>query len=360
MNRVHASTNTRRKIAAALLVALAALGGTVYAQGGKPDFSIAPSPSSQTVDSGKATAYSVTVTRANGFTGAVSFSVSGLPSGASAGFSPATVSASSNSTTLTVQTSSATAAGSYSLTIVAVSGNLSHSASVALTMQAPSTPDFTLAAQPASQNVVQSDKVGYTVQVNRAGGFGGPVSLGVSGLPDKWTASWSANPAAGGASTLTVQTQGNTQTGTYSLTLTGSATIGGKSVLRSATVVLVVQKNQGFQIAGSLPTKLTPGGQAPLDLTLTNPYSFSLQVASLAASVQESTSSVACSGTRNFSVVQFSGSYPLTLPPGTWRLSQLVADSAKWPQVRMIETGANQDACKSTTIALAYSGAAGR
>ena len=65
----------------------------------------------------------LTVTPANGFTGSVSFAVSGLPSGVTASFSPATVSG-SGSTRLTLTPSSTTAkTGSTSLTISATSSS---------------------------------------------------------------------------------------------------------------------------------------------------------------------------------------------------------------------------------------------
>ncbi len=77
--------SARRRLCLTLLGVLALSGISAYAvfaAGGKPDFSIAASPSSQTVSQGQATTFTVTVTRANGFTGPVSLAASGLPSGA--------------------------------------------------------------------------------------------------------------------------------------------------------------------------------------------------------------------------------------------------------------------------------------
>ena len=70
---------------------------------------------------GGATTYSATVTPLSGFTGTVAFSVTGLPAGATASFSPASV-ATSGSTTLTVATTAATPPGSYTLGIRGTSG----------------------------------------------------------------------------------------------------------------------------------------------------------------------------------------------------------------------------------------------
>ncbi len=75
-------------------------------------FSVGASPATLTVDSGNHGAVTVTVTPQNGFNSAVSFACSGLPAGASCGFSPATVSpnGAAASTQLTFTAAAQTAA----------------------------------------------------------------------------------------------------------------------------------------------------------------------------------------------------------------------------------------------------------
>src|SRR5581483_4825523 len=75
-----------------------------------PDFTISASPASQTVTAGNGTSYTATIGALNGFSGSVALSVSGLPTGASGSFNPASVSGSGNST-LSVSTGTNTAAG---------------------------------------------------------------------------------------------------------------------------------------------------------------------------------------------------------------------------------------------------------
>src|SRR5437899_2239556 len=101
-----------------------------------PDFSLSATPASQSVVQGAGTTYAVSITPSGGFTAAVTFSVSGLPGGATASFSPNPATASS---TMTVATGAATAPGSYALTITGVSGTLTHTTSVTLTVNP--TPD---------------------------------------------------------------------------------------------------------------------------------------------------------------------------------------------------------------------------
>jgi regulation of enolase protein 1 (concanavalin A-like superfamily) len=102
-----------------------------------PDFTISASPSSQTITVGAGTSYTTTVNALNGFTGAVSFSVTGLPGGASGAFSPASVTGSGTST-LSVTTTAPTPTGTYTLTITGTSGTLVHSITTTLVVNAAS------------------------------------------------------------------------------------------------------------------------------------------------------------------------------------------------------------------------------
>ncbi|PYT88051.1 MAG: hypothetical protein DMG36_24560, partial [Acidobacteria bacterium] len=135
------------------------------------NFAIAASPSSQTVTAGGARSYSVAISPTGGFSGQVTLSVSGLPSGANGSFSP---NPASSSATLSVTTSTSTLAGTYTLTISGVSGGLTHSTTVALVVNGP--PDFLLSASPSSQTVTQGGTTTYNVTITAIGGFVGQVT----------------------------------------------------------------------------------------------------------------------------------------------------------------------------------------
>ncbi|HLW78378.1 MAG TPA: hypothetical protein VKU44_02165, partial [Terriglobia bacterium] len=202
-----------------------------------PDFSLSPSPASQTVVQGNTTSYTVNVGALNGFSGTVSFSASGLGSGASASFSPVTVPG-SGSTTMTVTTTLGAELGSFTLTITATSGSLTHATNVTLVVNAPVVPDFSVSVAPSSLSVKRGSSGGYSVTVKALNGFTGTVALSVSGLPRHATGSFAPASIAGwGASTLTVSAGKPTSTGTYTVTI--SATSG--SLAHSATATLTVQ-----------------------------------------------------------------------------------------------------------------------
>src|SRR5438874_9547447 len=99
-----------------------------------PNFSLAASPSLQTVTAGSRTSYTATVSALNGFSGSVSLSVSGLPAGATGSFTPASVTGSGTST-LSISSSNTTPPCSYPLTITGTSGSLTHTASDTLTVK---------------------------------------------------------------------------------------------------------------------------------------------------------------------------------------------------------------------------------
>ena len=95
-----------------------------------PDFSLSAAPSSQTVTQGIGASYTVSVTPSNGFSGPVTLSVTGQPSGSTATFTPNPVTAPTTST-LNVQTVGGVR-GNFTLTIQGVSGSLTHTTTATL------------------------------------------------------------------------------------------------------------------------------------------------------------------------------------------------------------------------------------
>ena len=91
-----------------------------------PDFSLSASPGAQSVTAGSQVNWTISSAPQNGFAGSVGLSVGGLPMGAEAIFTPASISGAGNSS-LTIKSTSQTAAGSYQLTVTGTSGSLQHS-----------------------------------------------------------------------------------------------------------------------------------------------------------------------------------------------------------------------------------------
>ncbi|WP_197287967.1 M28 family peptidase [Nocardia sp. NRRL S-836] len=96
------------------------------------DFSVAVSPTSGSVAAGSSVSATVATQTVSGNAQTVQLSASGLPSGATASFSPASVST-GGSSTLTINTTASVAAGTYPVTITAA-GSVSRTATYTLTV----------------------------------------------------------------------------------------------------------------------------------------------------------------------------------------------------------------------------------
>jgi uncharacterized membrane protein/uncharacterized protein YdeI (BOF family) len=206
--------------ASATLTRIIPLALTISAQG---TFGLAMSPLSQSSAPGGGAAYTVAVTPQNGFSSTVNLSVSGLPAGASATFSPATI-AGSGSSTMTVSVGASTAAGNYNLTITGIGGGVTNTAGVTLVVTASSSPDFSLSATPSTRMVSAGFGSTYAIGTAALNGATGTVTLSVTGLPAGASA-W-FNPSQvniGSGSVLTVNTSSALAAGTYNLTLTGTS-----------------------------------------------------------------------------------------------------------------------------------------
>ncbi|HET7506365.1 MAG TPA: proprotein convertase P-domain-containing protein [Kofleriaceae bacterium] len=86
----------------------------------QPDFSITPNPTSQTVVAGSSTTYTINTAVLTPPAQTINLTVSGLPTGVTASFSPATITA-GQSSTLTVTTTTSTPASTSQLTITGTS-----------------------------------------------------------------------------------------------------------------------------------------------------------------------------------------------------------------------------------------------
>ncbi len=108
---------------------------TVSGASTTPDFRVSILPGPQTVSGAGTTTYGLGLTAVNGFTGAVDFSITGLPANSTltpaASMTPGQI-----PSHFSVNTTSATPAGTYTLTVTGTSGTLSHTAQVLLTVQA--------------------------------------------------------------------------------------------------------------------------------------------------------------------------------------------------------------------------------
>jgi uncharacterized membrane protein len=137
-----------------------------------PAFSVSSSPTSQAVAAGAPASYPTTITPIGGYTGNVTLSATGLPSGATASFTPATVSVGANAvtSTMTVATTASTATGVYPITVTATDGTLINTAFPELTINLPClAPTATSSAVTVSENGAVPIKLAGTLGSGCAG-----------------------------------------------------------------------------------------------------------------------------------------------------------------------------------------------
>ena len=99
----------------------------------------------------------------------------------------------------------------------------------------PPPPDFTLGTTLPGISMTAGDSVDVPIDIHRANGSNGNVSLSVSGAPSLMTASISPNPVTGTGSsaTMTVATNKDLPTSDTTLTVTGTPDPGAPSTMRT-------------------------------------------------------------------------------------------------------------------------------
>jgi hypothetical protein len=101
------------------------------------DFTIGATPNVISIPQSSSGTSTITTTLSGNFNSAISLSASGLPAGATASFSPASVAAPGNgSSTVTILAGSATATGTYNVVVTGSGGGQNHAANISLTVTA--------------------------------------------------------------------------------------------------------------------------------------------------------------------------------------------------------------------------------
>jgi|GEM_PF-47825 len=273
-----------------------------------PDFSLSATPATVTVAQGLSVTSTITVSPLNGFAGSVALSASGLPTGVTASFSPASTTGAS---TLTLTASSSATAGPATVTITGTSGTLSHSASISLTVTATAVADFSLSAAPATLSVAPGASATSTITVNKINGFSGTVSLAATGLPAGVTASFSPASTTG-ASTLTLTASSSAAAGAATVTVTGTS--GALSHTASISLTVTAPAVPDFSLAGpNDPLPLAQGTSATSTITVLKVNGFSGTVALSASGLPSGlTVSFSPASTTSTSIITFAASSTAT------------------------------------------------
>lgn len=229
------------------------------------DFGLgAPSPGSVTVNR-PSTSQNITfaVTASGSFSGIVSLSCSGLPSGASCNFSP---SASVNPTasnpitvTLTIGTSLSTPPGTSTVTISASTPGAPAPKTQPLSLTVTAIPDFILATSGSSFTTVVNQPVQISGTLTAVNGYSSPVNLSCTGTPPSTCTAnpSSVTPTSGGAAFT--ETVSSASTGTFNFNLTATGT---DSSHVTHSVPISFTANTDFSLSNNSGTQTVLSGQA--------------------------------------------------------------------------------------------------
>ena len=184
-----------------------------------PSFTLAASPATLSVTPGASGTGTIVVTDVGGFTGAVTLTATGLPTGVTATFG---TNAATSSSVVTLAASCAATTGSAAITITGTSGTLTALTTIALTVPAVVAPPFTISPSAATLSLTQGGTATDTLTSTDSSCFTGSVTYAASGLPTGVTAAFSPNPATA-SSTLTLTATSSATTGPSTVTVTGTS-----------------------------------------------------------------------------------------------------------------------------------------
>ncbi len=145
-------------------------------------YTLAASPGTLSVSLGNSKTTTITITPTGGFSGSVALTATGLPSGVTASFNPASITAASPTSTLRLSASNSATTGSATVTVTGASGNLTQTATIDLTVMV--TPSYSLSAGTANPaSIAAGGSSSATVTVAPANGYTGSVTLACSIAP---------------------------------------------------------------------------------------------------------------------------------------------------------------------------------
>ena len=181
-----------------------------------PDFSLSAHPSTVSFVAGQSATSTISLRATGGFNGTVTLNASSSPSGLTSSCVPLNISGSQSSTcTFTGSTT-----GSYTVSITGTNGSVVHTTWIGVTVTAPPTPDFSIAANPTSVSFVAGQTATSTISLQSTGGFAGTVSLMAVSSPAGLAMSCVPSSIAGSqTSTCTI---GGTTPGSYTAVVTGT------------------------------------------------------------------------------------------------------------------------------------------
>lgn len=210
----------------------------------------------------------LSITRTNGFLGAVTLFADGLPANVTATFSPGLLPSAQTVSTLSLSALAGAALGTSTITIRAKSpGKPDQTVPVQFTVTPSSAIGFSVAAAPATFSLVAGAAKQGMLTVTRTGGFAGTVQMALTGAPAGVTGVLTPSATVPGVVNLTLTTTAAAVPGNYTLSVSASAT---GETTRLIPIALTITAVPAVKVSVS-PTsvKIAPSGFAQVAVLLT-------------------------------------------------------------------------------------------
>ena len=202
----------------------------------QPGFTLTKNSSSVSLAPGGSVTVTLTISPVSGFKSAVALSATGLPSGVTAKFSPASIASGSGSSTLTLSAAASAVSGNSTLSVTGTSGTIKQTQSISVTVLKPG---FTLTPAGTSVTVAPGGSISLKITTAAQNGFKSAIALSITGLPQSVTAKFSPTSIASpgnGSSTITFAATSKTALGASTVTVTGTG--GGVTVSQKITLTV--------------------------------------------------------------------------------------------------------------------------
>jgi subtilase family serine protease len=189
-------------------------------------FTISASPAAVSVVQGSTATSTITAIVSGGFDSAIALTAAGQPAGVTVSFNPTPIGApGSGASIMTIVVAPTTVAGTYTISVMGTGGGITNTATVSLTVTAPTAGGFTLSVSPTSGSLPR-DSSGYAViTTSVSGGLASAIALSATGQPTGVTVKFSPvsiSAPGSGTSDMTLSVSRRAATGTYPITITGT------------------------------------------------------------------------------------------------------------------------------------------
>lgn len=285
-----------------------------------PGFTLTTANTTLSLNQGLSNSVVLTTALLGGFNSPVNFSVSGLPAGVTAAFSPAALSApGAGRSVLTLTAASSASLGTATVMITAVGAGVSRTIPLSLTVLPP--PTFTLTT-PAVVNLLTGGTISVAFKTTAFYGYSSNVQWSVSGVPAGVTAKLSTPSSAVGATvTLTLSATANASPGVFALVIQAS----GGGVTKTASMNLALSIPAVYTMTSAVSSLILPPGtsgsttiKTEPTVTFNAPISFRIAGLPTGMTASFSPATLSAPGTGTVTVIIASGA---TVSPGSYLLT---------------------------------------